>query len=209
MLSTNITTSSTCHPPPEAITSPALLNSALHQHNSSPVTVEPQQPSNPVQAVTAAQHLPSVPITSPSAQPTQPHGEPSYYQLPALHPPFRNTDAAQSPLPIAGHGWVQPLTTVQPIDAPVPASTPYPGVQPQLATDLLIASAFGIPKPMLPVFESGRESDFALLKMALDNLLNSHKHLSEQYKYKILLSHLKHHPSPYTAALKALLDKHG
>lgn len=62
---------------------------------------------------------------------------------------------------------------------------------------------------MLLVFESGRESDFALLKMALDNLLNSHKHLSEQYKYQVLLSHLKHHPSPYTAALIALQDKYG
>lgn len=74
---------------------------------------------------------------------------------------------------------------------------------------------------MLPVFESGRESDFALLKMALDSLLNNHSHLSEQYKYQVLLSHLKlpsalqlakaymHHPSPYTAALNALQDKYG
>lgn len=64
ILSTNIITSSTCHPPPEATGSPAPENSALHQHSSSPATVEPQQPSNPVQAVTAAQVLPAVPITS-------------------------------------------------------------------------------------------------------------------------------------------------
>lgn len=44
---------------------------------------------------------------------------------------------------------------------------------------------------MLPVFESGRDSDFALLKIALDSLLNNHNHLSEQYKYQVLLSHLR------------------
>lgn len=67
----------------------------------------------------------------------------------------------------------------------------YPGLKPQLGADLLIAPAFGIPKPMLPVFESGRESEFALLKMALNSLLNNHTHLSEQHKYQVLLSHPK------------------
>lgn len=88
-------------------------------------------------------------------------------------------------------------------------------------TDLLFASAYGIPQPKLPVFESGNESDFALLKLALDNLLTNHSHLSEQYKYHVLLSHLKlpsaqqlakaymYHPRPYSAALQALQDKYG
>lgn len=58
-------------------------------------------------------------------------------------------------------------------------------------TELLFASAYGIPQPKLPVFKSGNESDFALLKLALDNLLSNHSHLSEQYKYHVLLSHLK------------------
>ncbi|KAL1273037.1 hypothetical protein QQF64_028899 [Cirrhinus molitorella] len=88
-------------------------------------------------------------------------------------------------------------------------------------TELLFASAYGIPQPKLPVFESGNESDFALLKLALDNLLTNHRHLSEQYKYHVLLSHLKlpsaqqlakaymYHPRPYSAALQALQDKYG
>lgn len=88
-------------------------------------------------------------------------------------------------------------------------------------TELLYASAYGIPQPKLPVFESGNESDFALLKLALDNLLSNHSHLSEQYKYHVLLSHLKlpsaqqlakaymYHPRPYSAALQALQDKYG
>lgn len=41
-----------------------------------------------------------------------------------------------------------------------------------------VATSYGIPKPMIPCFESGKESDFALLKMALDNLLNSHLQLN-------------------------------
>ncbi|XP_052412579.1 uncharacterized protein LOC127957915 [Carassius gibelio] len=91
----------------------------------------------------------------------------------------------------------------------------YPG------TELLYASAYGIPQPKLPVFESGNESDFALLKLALDNLLSHHSYLSEQYKYHVLLSHLKlpsaqqlakaymYHSHPYSAALQALQDKYG
>ncbi|XP_067270804.1 uncharacterized protein [Pseudorasbora parva] len=92
---------------------------------------------------------------------------------------------------------------------------------PQPGTELLMAAAYGIPRPTLPVFESGTESDFALLKLALDNLLSYHTHISEQYKYQVLLSHLKfasaqqlakaymHHPQPYTAALQALQEKYG
>ncbi|GAA6094743.1 uncharacterized protein LOC113069086, partial [Tachysurus ichikawai] len=38
--------------------------------------------------------------------------------------------------------------------------------------ELLYASAYSIPQPTLPVFESGAESDFALFKLALDNLLS-------------------------------------
>lgn len=61
----------------------------------------------------------------------------------------------------------------------------YPG------TELLFASAYGIPQSKLLVFESGNESEFALLKLALDNLLSKHSYLIEQYKYCVLLSHLK------------------
>lgn len=79
----------------------------------------------------------------------------------------------------------------------------------------------GFPGLLCRTFESGRESDFALLKMALDNLLSTHAHLSEQYKYQVLLGQLKHastlqlaksymyHQQPYTSALQALQDKYG
>ncbi|XP_028306550.1 uncharacterized protein LOC114465615 [Gouania willdenowi] len=57
--------------------------------------------------------------------------------------------------------------------------------------------------------------------MALDNLMGSHGHLNEQYKYQVLLGHLKlpsalhlakaymYDTQPYTAALQALQDKYG
>lgn len=57
--------------------------------------------------------------------------------------------------------------------------------------------------------------------MALDNLLNSHDHLNEQYKYQVLLGHLKlpsalqmakaymHDLRPYTMAMQALQNKYG
>ncbi len=59
------------------------------------------------------------------------------------------------------------------------------------------------------------------LKLAFDNLLSNHSYLSEQYKYHVLLIHLKlpsaqqlakaymYHPHPYSAALQALQDKYG
>ena len=87
--------------------------------------------------------------------------------------------------------------------------------------DLLIASSYGVPKPSIPYFQSGRESDFALLKLALDSLMSNHTYLSEEYKYQVLLSHLKlpsayklakaymHDAKPYTGSLRALQDKYG
>jgi len=94
-------------------------------------------------------------------------------------------------------------------------------VQTPNSMDLFIASAYGIPRPSLPVFKSGRESEYALLKMALENLLDIHPHLTEQYKYQILLDHLQHPGAnklarssmhdvrPYSTALRALQERYG
>ena len=62
-----------------------------------------------------------------------------------------------------------------------------------------MATAFGIPKPRLRYFERGKESDIVLLNMALENLLDIHAHLSEQYKYQVLMDHLRL-PSVYKLA---------
>lgn len=55
---------------------------------------------------------------------------------------------------------------------------------------MVIASSFGIPKPKLTVFSSGKESDFLLLKKGLDSVVGPHRHLSEDYKYQVLLDYL-------------------
>lgn len=82
--------------------------------------------------------------------------------------------------------------------APV-LSAPYPGYVPLPGAELLLATALVIPQPSLPVFESGRESDVALLKLALNNLLGSNLHLSEQYKYQVLIGHIKLPSAPQLA----------
>lgn len=60
------------------------------------------------------------------------------------------------------------------------------------------------------------QSDFAFLKLALNNLLSHRTCIREWSKYQVLLSHLKfysaqqlakaymYHPQPYNAALQAL-----
>ncbi len=125
-----------------------------------------------------------------------------------------------SQLPVSNH---QASATTLHAPSYVKASVPFaPAVySPQPSSELLFTSAYGIPRPTLPVFESGAESDFPLFKLAFDNLLSNHHHISEQYKYHVLLSHLKlssahqlaksfmYHPQPYTAALQALQDKYG
>ncbi|XDV22775.1 hypothetical protein PO909_027596 [Leuciscus waleckii] len=62
--------------------------------------------------------------------------------------------------------------------------------------EMILASSYGIPKPRLVTFKSGRESDFALLKKGLDSLLGPHAHLTEEYKYHILIDQLEHPCDP-------------
>lgn len=52
---------------------------------------------------------------------------------------------------------------------------------------MAIASSYGIPKPKLINFTTGKESDFALLKKGLNSLLGHHLHLTEDYKFQVLL----------------------
>lgn len=56
--------------------------------------------------------------------------------------------------------------------------------------ELLVASAYDLLKPKLPHFESGKVSDFILLELTLENLLGIHSHLSEHYKFQVLIDHL-------------------
>ncbi|KAL1267170.1 hypothetical protein QQF64_002845 [Cirrhinus molitorella] len=117
--------------------------------------------------------------------------------------------------------WTAVPYPVPPHDTPHNQAVSYPSPAQPPGLEMLAASAYGVPKPAIPYFDTGRESDFALLKMALDNVMNNQPHLSEHYKYQVLLSHLKllsafqlakaymYDPGPYTTALQALQDKYG
>lgn len=102
-------------------------------------------------------------------------------------------------------------------DAVPPAAE---ATQPNLM-EMILASSYGIPKPRLVTFKSGRECDFVLLKKGLDSLLGPHAHLTEENKYHILIDQLEHpcalqvarryiHDcTPYTSAMRALEQRYG
>ncbi len=117
--------------------------------------------------------------------------------------------------------WTASPYPVPPTDTSYNRAVMYPFPAQPPGLEMLAASAYGVPKSAIPYFETGRESDFALLKMALDNVMNNQPHLSEHYKYQVLLSHLKlptalqlakaymYDPRPYKTALKVLQNKYG
>ncbi|KAK7918811.1 hypothetical protein WMY93_010095 [Mugilogobius chulae] len=190
-----------------------------------PVTRASVAAPRPASVAPISQYMPGLPTFASTPAPaatvpqvTQPPATTAFQsQYPGL--PVIGSDSTIPPAVTVANlpSVVQYAAPVIPDVAPAPSMPlwSYPGLE------TLIASSYGIPKPALPIFESGRESDFALLKMALDNLMNSHPHLSEHYKYQVLLSQLKlpsalqlaksymYDSRPYTAALGALQDKYG
>lgn len=132
-----------------------------------------------------------------TAYPRQPVAQ---YTIP--HPP------TYSPYPQSGGYY--PQYAYPPVDPTVPS-----------IMDMAIASSFGIPKPKLTTFTTGKESDFVMLKKGLDSVLGPHRHLTEDYKYQVLLDHLElpsayqvakryvNDPTPYTSAMQALQQRYG
>ncbi|XP_039457579.1 uncharacterized protein LOC120434117 [Oreochromis aureus] len=213
---------------------PAHLS--VHQLSQAVDPVSLQQTSHPAAPVFQARHPanpvylqqpphPADPTYQPSRPPelaTQPsqwaeaHGPvPNILHPEALHDPAgkyyvpypsgSNFPSSSS----AEHHNPQVATTY-------PAGTPLPNLM-----EMMVASSYGIPKPKLVIFRSGRESDFALLKKGLDSTLGPHSHLGEDYKFQVLLDHLEH-PSalqvakryihdrtPYTSAMRALEQRYG
>ncbi|XP_022540035.2 uncharacterized protein LOC111195821 [Astyanax mexicanus] len=182
--------------------------------------------------------LPSVPqgFSVPSQPPSHPVQPPRCYKTPdQVSNPHRDVAG----LNMIGQAQSHPVMQNNPDIGPnLHHPAPQPSyTQPRLSTshlnqgstsapntslmDLLIATSYGIPKPSLPTFSSGKESDFALLKMGLDSLMGAHSHLTETFKYQVLLDHLKlpsayklaqaymYDPTPYTTALHALQEKYG
>lgn len=94
---------------------------------------------------------------------------------------------------LQGYGPVSPPDAIpQPQSYSVPYySTVQPAVQVPRMVEMAIASSYGTPKPKLINFATGKESSFALLKKGLNGVLGPHLHLTENYKFQLLLDHLK------------------
>jgi len=119
----------------------------------------------------------------------------------------------------------RPTRLLDAIPQPQSYSAPFPStvqpVQVPSMVEMAIASSYGIPKPKLIHFTTGKESDFTLLKKGLDGILGPHLHLTEDYKFQVLLDHLKlpaafqiakrymYDPMPYTRAMQALQQRYG
>ncbi|KAK0142848.1 hypothetical protein N1851_019212 [Merluccius polli] len=182
-------------PPPAALAPPPVLHAA--------------PPSVPL-APSPMQYPPLPPLLQSAFPPAS---------LPSSLAPVNYNLASTPRYHPSNSAFTYPVQAASFSTSALPQSSPR---QPQAADVFpFTATSYGIPKPMIPCFESGKESDFDLLKMALDNLLNSHLHLNEQYKYQVLLGHLKlqsalqlakaymYDSRPYTAAMQALQDKYG
>lgn len=105
--------------------------------------------------------------------------------------------------------------------APYRQPVPPPGPTAPGILEMAIASFYGIPKPKLIPFSTGKESDFIMMKKGLDSVLGPHKHLTEDYKYQLLLDLLKlpnayqvakryvNDTTPYTSAMYSLEQRYG
>lgn len=69
--------------------------------------------------------------------------------------------------------WTAVPYPVPPSDASCNRAVMYPSPAQPPGLEMLAASAYVVPKPAIPYFDTGREIDFALLKMALDNVMNA------------------------------------
>ncbi|KAK7886711.1 hypothetical protein WMY93_026332 [Mugilogobius chulae] len=157
-----------------------------------------------------------LPMPGPGPPPLgQPVSQPYSTQAlpPTLSTPYMYQDPADMQPPVRTH-------SAAPQNAPQFSSF-LPAAQRPNLMEMAISSSYGIPKPKLVSFTSGKESDFLLLKKGLDGVLGPHPHLSEDYKFQVLLDHLKfpaafqiakryvHDPIPYTKAMQALQQRYG
>lgn len=189
---------------PTSVSNPVLVDQ--------PVTSSFQSLPQPVNAVSQIETLQSVQGSHPAVQISSPEqATPS--------PPLFLYLVQTASRPAKSQRPLDPVPKIPaPLSLPKSIERTSEGAS---IMELLVATAFGIPKPRLPYFESGRESDFVLLKMALENLLDIHAHLSEQYKFQVLMDNLRlptainlvksymHASTPYNSALAAHKAKYG
>lgn len=192
---------------------------------ASPGVEEPSRPASPMGRGPSPE--PPVDSESPNDEPLECIPSPSGTEPLPGPPAFPKRQNGHQLPPPGSPGGYDPSPADDPVRPVIPRGEtplPVPSRGPNREADmmeLLVASAYGIPKPRLPYFDSGRESDFVLLDMALGNLVSVHTHLSEHFKFQILLDHIKlpsayklakshmYAKDPYTAALAALRTRYG
>ncbi|XP_029969593.1 uncharacterized protein LOC115404414 [Salarias fasciatus] len=182
----------------------------------------PQQPESPV-----VQPLPPPPPEYLLGQTRVRHPSTSY-----SHVPRPVDDAAHSLRP-----WFRPipLQSRSPHGAPrsdahghtsppqLPPDTPWtqqpPPMQPSCSTPITPELSYYGPRPTIPHFSNRDPSEFARLKMSLENLLP--RGATELFKYQVLVDHLRledakliadaylHSPTPFTDTMTALNEKYG
>ncbi|XP_067219120.1 uncharacterized protein [Chanodichthys erythropterus] len=192
--------------------------------------VQPQHQPSPMQSAPARmQPVHQSAAVQPAHSYVQPQRQPVAVQsAPASLQPQYPQIVPAPVQPVPAQPAVHPQRPYLPSSLPPP---PWPGPQPQTyypvnsvtpgLIEMAIASSYGIPKPKLAVFSSGKESDFLMLKKGLDSILGPHRHLTEDYKYQVLLDHLHlpaayqvakryvNSPFPYTSAMQALEQRYG
>lgn len=126
-------------------------------------SIAPVQPYSLASVVTAQAAPLSIPhasaqVTTPSISMHYIPAPPVSFQAPSY------TAAMPRPVQPTLIGSLPPMhATSSQQPQSVYSEVPNPSV-----TDLLVASVYRIPRPSLPVFKSGRESDLAILKMAME-----------------------------------------
>lgn len=217
---------------------PGPSNCQSPQVQTSPVLVQPTGPPQPVlpcssfssamvhsqlsSQVTSAQ-LPPQPRYAVS-QYSQPLGPSSSSAIP--HVASANVGPHMQSVGQVGNDVVQPPAPhIQPIvpttqSTAIPFLHPYPYSQPYYASYPVPSYPTSrVQGPTFPFLVNDDPQEFAMLQLALTNLLSPHE--PEHYKFHILLDHLKFSPArdlalayandprPYSMALFALQQKYG
>ncbi|KAL6483178.1 hypothetical protein MHYP_G00080500 [Metynnis hypsauchen] len=187
--------------PPRSAPQPIMPQALPAQPVNHPLPVQPSNPLRPT-------HYSLPPSIQYQSYPQYPAYPPEVYPPGGYYPYYTS-------LPPAAH--MPPMPSLAPYGQPVPPRGPTaPGI-----LEMAIASSYGIPKPKLIPFSSGKESDFIMMKKGLYSVLSPHKHLTEDYKYQVLLDLLKlpnayqvakryvNDPTPYSSAMHALEQRYG
>lgn len=146
------------------------------------------------------------------------YGEPQYHPPLSSSTPIQHQPSLQRAIPTVKGAPLQPEypRLDAPAHKPGPAEPPH---RQSYSEPSRSESAYRGPRPTIPNFHQRDPSQFARLKIALENLLPADA--TELFKYQILTDHLKleeaclvadsylHSPTPYTDTMAALNEKFG